>query len=189
MDGKYKISNPEGIYFISFATVGWIDVFTRKNYRDIIVDSLNFCVEKKELILYGWVIMSNHLHLVCKAKQGNLSAILRDFKAHTAKAILAEIKTNPESRKEWMLAIFKTAGAHSTKNKEYQFWRHDNHPIEVFTNEVIDQKLEYLHNNPVKAGIVSKADDYVYSSAMDYCGMKGLVKIELMEDSRFEVVQ
>ncbi len=186
MDGKYSISEPHGIYFLSFATVGWVDVFTRQRYRDIVIDSLNFCVKNKGFIIYSWVIMSNHVHLVCKSKTGNLSGVIRDFKSFTAKQILKSIEQESESRREWMLTIFNIAGRNNSRNKYYQLWRHDNHAIEVFSNTVIDQKINYIHYNPVAEGIVSKQEYYVYSSATDYCGRKGLIEIELMESSGVE---
>lgn len=186
MDGKYSISEPEGIYFLSFSTIGWVDVFTRKSYRDIVVDSLNFCIKNKGFVVYSWVIMSNHVHLVCKSKTGNLSGTIRDFKGFTAKQILKSIANDPESRREWMLTIFGMAGRNNASNKYFQLWRHDNHAIEVYSNLVIDQKIDYIHNNPVEAGIVSKPEDYLYSSACDYCEMKGLVDVEIMERSGVE---
>ena len=99
MDKPYQINNPAGIYFITFTIVEWIDVFTRQRYQDIIVDSLNYCQKQKGLILYAWCIMSNHIHLIVSAQETyDLSAILRDFKKHTAKQILKSIQEEPESR-------------------------------------------------------------------------------------------
>jgi len=78
-DGGYKIRNQKEIHFVSFAIVEWIDVFTRKEYRDILVDSIRFCQESKGLLLHAWCVMSNHVHLIASAKNENLSDILRDF--------------------------------------------------------------------------------------------------------------
>lgn len=182
MSRKYKFENPEGVYFISFATVGWIDVFTRRAYKDILVESLTFCQNEKGLELVAWCIMTNHIHLIAKAKEGFLlQDILRDFKKFTSKKLIAAIQeNNQESRKEWMLSIFKSAGEYNSNNTNFQFWRQDNKPIEVYSNAVIDQKLNYLHNNPVKEGIVDQAEDYIYSSARDYAGQKGLLSLEML---------
>lgn len=182
MSRAYKIHNPDGIYFISFATVGWIDVFTRRVYKDILVDSLHFCQQEKGLILYAWCIMSSHVHLIVSAKEGNdLAGIIRDMKKYTSNQLIKAIQEHSEeSRKEWMLAIFKKAGNDNSNNKIFQFWRQDNRPIEIYSNAVIDQKLDYLHNNPVKEGVVENAEDYLYSSARDYAGEKGLLDIELL---------
>ncbi len=79
-EGGYKIRNQSAVHFITFAEVEWVDVFTRKQYRDILLDSIRFCQSEKELRLQSWCIMSNHLHLIVSAKENNLSAVLRDFK-------------------------------------------------------------------------------------------------------------
>ncbi len=110
-----------------------------------------------------------------------LQDILRDFKKFTSKKLIHAIQeNNQESRKEWMLSIFKSAGEYNSNNTNYQFWRQDNKPIEVFSNAIIDQKLDYLHNNPVEERIVEQPEDYIYSSARDYAGQKGLLYIELL---------
>lgn len=182
LERGYKIRNQQAIHFITFAVVEWIDVFTRQQYRDILVDSLDYCIREKGLKLHAWVIMSNHVHFIVSTKEGKkLSDILRDFKKFTSVKIIEEIKNNlQESRKEWMLAIFKVKGKENSRNTTFQFWRQDNQPIELTDNNMIDQRLDYIHNNPVQAGIVEKAEDYLYSSAKDYCEERGLIKIELL---------
>ncbi len=181
MDGGYKIRNQSAIHFITFAVVEWVDVFSRKEYRDIVLESIRFCQAEKGLLLHSWCIMSNHLHLIVSAKNANLSDLLRDFKKYTSKQIVAAIAANPkESRKEWMLEIFKREGAKNSRNSEYQFWRQDNRPMELYSGPFIFQKMNYIHNNAVEAGIVEKPEDYLYSSAKDYkltqkCGLLDLV--------------
>ncbi len=97
--------------------------------------------------------------------------ILRNFKKFTLKAIINAIDENiQESRKEWLLEQFTTS-------KGIRFWQADNKPIELWSNAVIDQKLNYIHNNPVEEGLVFSPEDYVYSSAVDYSGEKGLLDI------------
>ncbi len=172
MSRKYKFHNPDGVYFITFAVQGWVDVFTRNEYKDIIIDNLAYCQKNKGLELFAWCLMTNHVHLIARSAEGNnLSDILRDFKKFTSKAVLKAIAENDrESRKEWLLTYFKT-------EKGNRFWRADNKPIELWSNKVIDQKLSYLHNNPVEEGLVFRAEDYVYSSAIDYAGSKGLLDV------------
>lgn len=161
----------------------WVDVFTRKEYRDILLDSIRYCQKGKGLILYAWYLMSNHVHLVVSAVNNDTSDILRDFKKFTSKQIIKAIEENPvESRKEWMLKIFKDAGEQNSRNKYFQFWRQDNQPKELYSERFTSQKLAYIHNNPVEAGIVDKAEEYLYSSARDYYNGKncGLLKLELL---------
>ena len=180
MPSKYIISDHQAPHFLSMATVEWVDVFTRPLYKDIVVDSLRYCQEQKGMVLYAWVIMTNHLHLIAAAKEGgNLSNIIRDFKRHTSTHVFKAISDNPqESRRDWMRWIFVSAGKRNSNNKNHQLWQQDNRPIELSTNEMMDQRLEYLHQNPVEAGIVHNAEDYVYSSAIDYAGGKGLLDVE-----------
>lgn len=181
--GGYKIRNQPAIHFITFTVTEWIDVFTRKQYRDILVDSIRYCQQEKELVLYSWCIMSNHLHLIISAREKNLSDVLRDFKKFTSKQLIRAIKDNKEeSRREWMLAIFRKAGEKNCRNAEYQFWRQDNRPMELYSGAFVFQKRNYIHLNPVAAGIVEKPEDYLYSSAKDYysqkkCGLLDVVFI------------
>ncbi|NTS40712.1 transposase [Flavisolibacter sp. BT320] len=167
--GGYKIRDQQAIHFITFAVVEWVDVFTRKAYRDILIDSLRHCQQQKGLVLHAWCIMSNHVHLLVSAHGNNLSDILRDFKKFTSKQIITAIQANEhESRKAWMLRIFQQGGEANGRNKTYQFWRQDNGPKECFSPAFTAQKIDYIHSNPVEAGLVEKPEDYLYSSAKAY---------------------
>ena len=118
--GGYQIRNQGLPHFITFAVTGWIDVFTRKLYRDTILDSLSHCQAKKGLLVHCWCIMSNHLHLILSARNNDLSKVLGEFKTYTSKQILASIGANThESRKEWMLELFSRAGEANPRNKNY----------------------------------------------------------------------
>jgi putative transposase len=181
MSTKYKIGENEIPHFITFSVVNWIDALTRSEYKEIIVESLAFCIKEKGLRLHAWIIMSNHVHLIISATRGfQLSHILRDLKKYTSKQILQAIQNNTkESRKEWMVWMFGRAGKRNSNNKDFQFWQQDNHPVELNTNVMCNERLEYLHNNPVRAGIVYSPQDYVYSSGMDYyTSLKGRITIE-----------
>jgi len=181
--GGYKITDQGAMYFITFAVVSWVDVFTRREYSDLVIESLKHCQENKGLVIYGWCIMTNHLHMIISAKENNISSVLGEFKKFTSKKIINSILTNQiESRKEWMIKIFKEAGELNSRNTNYQFWQQDNEPKIIFTPQFGSQKLEYIHNNPVEAGIVEKAEEYIYSSARDYYYGKdcGLIKIEFL---------
>jgi putative transposase len=181
--GGYKIRNQSAIHFITFATVEWVDVFTRKDYRDIVLDSIRFCQVEKGLALHAWCLMSNHLHLVASAKYKNLSDILRDFKKFTSKQLIETIINNKqESRRDWMLRIFQEEGSKNSRNKYYQFWRQDNQPEELYSPRFVFQKINYMHYNPVIAGIVERPEHYLYSSAKDYHATRkcGLVDLEFL---------
>jgi putative transposase len=179
-DGGYKIRNKKEIHFVTFAVVEWVDVFTRKGYKDIVLESLRFCQKEKGLLLHGWCIMSNHVHLIASAKNEDLSKILRDFKKFTSKKIIAAIEqSGTESRRDWMLRIFKVQAQKNSHNVHYQFWRQDNQPQELYSPGFTAQKLNYVHNNPVEAGLVEKPEDYLYSSARSYIqsGQPGLLEV------------
>jgi len=121
--------------------------------------------------------MTSHVHLVFRSIQGQKPELLvGDLKRFTSQSIVKSIQENPrESRKEFLLDFFKKEAGKSSNVKHYQFWRHDNKPIELWSNKVIQQKIDYIHQNPVEEGLVYKPEDYVYSSAMDYSGQKGLI--------------
>ena len=182
MPSKYKINDHGAPHFITFAVVEWVDALSRPAYKDIVMESLKFCSESKGLLLYAYVIMNNHVHLIAAAQEGyNLPGILRDLKKYTSKMLLDKIKNNQqESRRKWMLWLFTSAGKRNSNNTHYQFWQQDNRPIELSTNEMMDQRLGYIHDNPVKEGLVYEPGHYIYSSALDYSGGKGLLKIELL---------
>lgn len=180
---RYIISDQNGLYFLTFTIIDWVDVFTRKEYKIVLTDSMNYCIKEKGLTVYGWVIMSNHMHVIWQAKEGfMLSDIIRDFKKYTAKKILEMIEQEAESRKVWLLNKFKYAGSRLKRISKYKFWKDGNHAILLEPNQVniIEQKLDYIHNNPVRAMIVENQEDYIFSSARDYCGEDGLVEIELL---------
>ena len=178
MSEGYKIRNQDLPHFVTATVVDWVDVFTRKSYRDCVIDFLDYCIKNKRMVVYGYVIMSNHMHMIVQSKDGKLSDLLRDFKKFTAKTILEKIQTQPESRREWMLDRFKLATESHSRNKNYQFWQYGNHPEEIYSNKFMWSKLDYIHLNPVQAGIVKKASEYVYSSASNYLLDVGLIKIE-----------
>ncbi|WDF75561.1 transposase [Mucilaginibacter sp. KACC 22773] len=181
MSSNYKFRNQECLYFVTFTVVRWIDVLTRRAYKDIIVESLKYCIKHKGLQLHGWAIMSNHVHLIISTNDKPMQDILRDVKRHTSKAITKAIIENvQESRCEWMLCFFEREGKSNPNNENYQFWQQGNHPIEIYTNKVLDQKLDYIHNNPVTAGWVDEPHHFLYSSARDYAGGKGLIDIILV---------
>src|SRR5688572_202226 len=117
MSREVKINNPEGVYYITFTTVGWVDVFTRKYYRDMLLDSIRYCQKEKTLVIYAWCMMSNHVHLIASAGNGNLSGILRDMKGFTSKKITEAINSGPESRSEWMMRLFRYHGKYNPNNE------------------------------------------------------------------------
>lgn len=168
MGVKHTIKK-NGSYFLTLTVVGWIDVFTRKNHKDAIIDSLRYCIANKGLNVYSYCLMTNHLHLVVNANEPyELKDAIRDFKRHTTKVLIDQIKNAPESRRAWMLKEFENEGSESSKSTQYKFWQTGSHAIELIKEPFTWTKIIYIHNNPVKEGFVSKAEDWQYSSASNY---------------------
>lgn len=110
--------------------------------------------------------MPSHIHLIARSARGRLSDIIRDLKSYTAKKILFMIENDSgESRQDWLLHLFKFHAKYQKQNEKYQFWQKTNHPTELSYVEIFDQKVDYIHNNPVEAGLVSEAGSWIYSSA------------------------
>jgi REP element-mobilizing transposase RayT len=169
---KYK-THSDGLYFVTFSVVGWLDVFTRRVYQEILIDSINFCKQNKELKIFCYCIMPSHVHFISYSENGSLSNTLRDLKAHTAKQLIKAIEENlQESKKELFLKLFKYFGSKSPQNQQMQFWKHDNHPFFLYSNQMIEQKINYIHNNPVEAGFVNNANEWRLSSANEECPIK-----------------
>ena len=160
----------------------WIDVFTHISYKEIIINSLKYCQSNKGLKLYAYCLMTNHIHLIASAN-GNkkLFEIIRDFKKFTNRAIIEEINSGNESRKKWLLNKFEFAGRYLTRIENYKVWQDGYHAIELISSDFTFQKLNYIHQNPVTAGIVSEPEHYIYSSAANYHGLRGLIEIELLD--------
>lgn len=183
MKEGYFIQNQGAIYFLTLTVTDWVDVFTRKAYRDILIDSLEYCRTNKGLVLYGYVIMSNHIHLIGQAANGKLSDLIRDFKKYTAQIILKQISESHESRADWMLKRFEFSAKMNSKGSNYNFWQSNNHPEEIFSEDFMMTKLNYIHLNPVRAGWVEKASEYLYCSASNYTKGEGLIEIDMFDIS------
>ncbi|MGB0807143.1 MAG: REP-associated tyrosine transposase [Salibacteraceae bacterium] len=168
MPTGYQIKEQDQLYFLTFQIVEWVDIFTRKENRDIVIENLKYCNENKGLEIYGYVIMSNHIHLLLRSDSNELSKTIKEFKSYTAKQILKSIESGTESRRDWMLNVFKDAAFNHKRNSTYQLWTHENHAEHIYSNKFMEQKLNYIHPNPVRAGLVLKEEDYVYSSAINY---------------------
>lgn len=183
MSSRYKVRNRTIPYFVTTTVVAWVDALSRTTYKDIILDSLRYCIANKGLVVHAWVIMNNHIHLIVSVSEPNeLPAVMRDLKKFTSKKIIDAIKIHPqESRKDWMVNMFAFVGTNNPKNDMYQFWQEGYHPVALDNDDKIMQRLNYLHENPVRAGVVCEAWHYKYSSATDYFeNGKGLLELELL---------
>jgi len=122
--------------------------------------------------------MTSHIHMIIGSAGNKLEGIVRDMKSHTSTTFKKVISENQmESRKEWMLWMMERAGKKNSNNSDWQFWQQHNKPLEIIDQDMFDKTLEYIHINPVTAGFVNKPEDWKYSSARDFCGMKGLIEL------------
>ena len=179
MSRKYKFQNPTAAYFVSFATVYWIDVFTRQTYFSILHEAIDHCRAKKGMEVFAFCFMPSHVHLVFRSGNDHPSGLLRDFKGFTAKKMIKAIQENrQESKKEWLLWMMERAGKKNSNVSKRQFWQQHNKPIELWNNKVVKQKIDYIHNNPVEQGFVTDPVDWKYSSARNYGDDDSVLKID-----------
>ena len=163
MRSRYKITQDDGIHFVTSTIVEWIPVFTSKNYFDILIKSLEFSRSNKGMKLYAFVILDNHFHLIVSGQ--NLSQIIGAIKGFTSRQIIEQLKMD---KKEWLLnqlAFYKKR--HKTAST-FQVWQEGFHPQLMFDDEVLAQKVDYIHFNPVKRGFVESPEYWRYSSARNY---------------------
>jgi putative transposase len=176
MRSRYKIAETASPHFITCTTVEWLPVFTRPTYLDIITASLIFCRQHKGLRLHAYVVLDNHLHLIVSAD--NLSQVIQDFKRHTAKEILAAAN---QENKQWLLRQFEFYKGIYKKKSQHQVWQEGVHPQAITAEDMLKQKLDYIHYNPVRLGLVDRPEDWRYSSARNYLGQDGVLEIDLLE--------
>jgi REP element-mobilizing transposase RayT len=180
MSEKYKIRDQKKAYFLTLTVVGWIDVFTRRSHKMTVVESLQYCQKAKGLTIFGYCLMPSHLHLLVRADATyTLSDIMRDFKKYTSKAIIQQITTEPESRRDWMLDYFSRSAETQKRITGYKLWQDGNHAEEITSNKFFNEKLEYIHNNPVEELIVERPEDYFFSSARNYAGLNNFLEVVL----------
>jgi len=185
MSEKYQVKDHESAYFMTLTVVGWVDVFTRNNHRMAVVEALRYCQQNKGLELFAWCLMSNHLHMIARAKEGfTLPEIIRDLKKHTAKQIIGQIMKQPESRREWMLAIFKAEADRLKRISGYKFWQDGFQPKELHSNRFIAQKVRYIHSNPVSEGLVEHPEEWIFSSAKNYAERDALINVFVLDEAQ-----
>ena len=171
----------QSCFYLTLNTVDWVDIFIRPVYKQVVVHTLNHFIDNKGLIVHAWCLMTNHLHMLVHVKDGIvLSEIEKEFKTFTSTKILEAIETEPEERREWMMKRFENAGNILGLGKKYHVWQDSGNPVQVDLKktDVLSEYSSFIHENPVRNRFVDTAVDYPYSSARDYAGIKGLVKIK-----------
>ena len=168
MSERYKVVDSQTPTFITITIVNWIDLIVRRTYTTILDDSLNYCVKNKGLKVHAYVYMTSHIHLIVSSTTNELQDIIRDFKKFTSKKLIEAIIEIPESRREWLLHHFSFEAKSSKRAKNYKLWRDGFHPIILDSGKKINQRLSYIHYNPVDAGFVLHERNWANSSYMAY---------------------
>ena len=146
--------------FFTSTIYQWKQVLKYDSYKDIIIESLQYLVKENRVILNGYVVMSNHVHFIWQPKQGSYTGIQSAFMKFTANRIKAKLQSdNDELLSEFLVNKY---------DRKYQVWKREPLIVELFTTEVLEQKLEYIHQNPVRAGLCRYPEEYFYSSASFY---------------------
>jgi putative transposase len=174
MRSHYKIHDPEGVYFLTSSIIEWIPIFTSKTCLDILVSSIVYCQANLGLAVFAYVILDNHFHMICLAPE--LSKVVQSLKRHTAKMIILQLK---QDRKTWVLDLLSYYKKMHKKESEHQVWQEGMHPEQITSIEMLNQKIEYIHYNPVKRGLVAEPEHWIYSSAGDFIlNRKGLIDLQ-----------
>ncbi|HVZ57360.1 MAG TPA: transposase [Chitinophagaceae bacterium] len=178
--GDHNQGEVSNCFFLTLTVVDWVDLFVRPVYKQVIVHSLNHFTENKGLKIYAWCLMSNHLHLMAGTREGQaISELEKEFKRFTTPKLLEGMTVEPARRRKWMMTRFENLSNKLGLLKKYQVWHTCTNPVFISPNNPLGllERVEYIHDNPVRDRIVTAAEDYLYSSARDYAGMKGLVNI------------
>ena len=169
---RYKIYEPTHPHFVTCTILHWLPIFTRKESVQIVIDCIEFLQGKDNLKVYSYVILENHLHMIVSSD--DLFKTMQSFKQFTAKKILEMLKSGNVKTILDQFMFYKKA---NHTEKTYQVWEEGFQPKLIHNDEMMIQKIQYIHQNPVKRGYVNEAEHWRYSSAGDYANEKGLVDI------------
>jgi putative transposase len=175
--------NQQDCSYLTFNTVDWVDVFIRPVYKHIVTEVLNYLITNRGFTVYSWCLMTNHLHMIARAKDGSgLAMIEKEFKKFTTTKILEAIDLEPELRRDWMLQRFELFSQHLKRNEKFQLWQNCSNPSFIDFKQLfrLQERVLYIHENPVRDHIVESPDQYLFSSARDYAGKKGLVNVSVI---------
>jgi putative transposase len=184
MSRKYRLGADHHAHFVTFTVIDWIDFFIRNEYKDVFLKAVKHYQKNNGLEVYAYCIMPSHIHLILRSESPHqLGITIKNLKGYTSRLFHQMLKAednNYESRKRWLLWLMEHAGKYNSNTKGFQFWQQHNQPIELWSDEVFFQKMDYIHMNPVKSGFVNPPEDWVYSSAIDQAGRKGFIELSVL---------
>jgi len=169
---RYRFYETEYPYFMTCSIVGWLPVFTRPKATQIVLDSWRYLQLERQFKLLGYVILENHLHLIASAPE--ISDVMQRFKSFTARQIVTHLEARGERMLLEQLADHKLS--HKTQS-EHQVWQEGSHPQQMQNDDMLWQKLQYVHENPVRRGYVDDPLHWRYSSARNYARQPGLIDV------------
>ena len=172
MRSRYKVVEA-GAYFVTSSIIEWIEIFQDEEYCEIIIDELKFRRRRNEMKLFGYIIMPNHMHLIISSEK--LSDVVRSIKSYTARKIIDQLK---DRKSELLLKKFEICKQEFKIQSKYQIWQEGFHPKLIMNDKEFEQKIEYIHNNPVKNGLINSPDEWKYSSYKNYSGGSALIEID-----------
>lgn len=184
MTEMYKIQ-PNGLYFVTLTVVGGIDVFTRYEYCNLLVENLNYCIDHKRLRVYEYAILPSQLHMIADVEQGrgNLPKVLRDLKSMSAKQLLRAIAEHPEeTRKEWLMRLFHFFANRYQHDSDHHFWQFGNQPVDLGKLAKKEKPLPSPIDTLLKAKWVDDPRHYVFCSAYPRQKVKLTMKMGLPTD-------
>lgn len=168
MSERYKVLDNSAPNFITLTIIDWVDLFIRPVYFKILDNALNYCIENKGLEINAYVYMSSHIHLMVSSNKDPIPNIIKSFKIYTTKEFLKAINESPESRREWLLNKFSYAADRIKRGKNYKIWKDGFHPIILDNPLKVEQRINYIHNNPYQSQLIREPRDWKNSSCLQY---------------------
>ena len=179
MSERYKVIDNTVPTFLTLTLIDWIDLFVKPKYTEILDDALNYCHDKKGLRIHAYVYMTSHIHLIVTSVQDPIQNIIRDFKRHTTKHLVTAIQTHSESRREWLLNKMSYAADRIKRNNNFKVWQDGFHPVILDAPEKLEQRINYIHQNPSELQLVNDCINWVNSSMQCYAHEKCLSSVKL----------
>jgi REP element-mobilizing transposase RayT len=174
MRSRYRILEKHHAHFITATIVAWLPVFTTAARCEIIVHALEYCRTEKGLRIHAWVLLDNHFHAILSGP--DLSQTLADLKRHTARRLIERLE---EENCSWLLDQLRHRRLAHKSESRHQVWQEGSHPQALMSDAILEQKLEYLHNNPVKRGLAASPEHWRYSSAHEWlAGALPLLRVD-----------
>ena len=179
MKSRYKIfKNDDSLYFLTMNVIKKIPVFTNSSCMDIILENFTFYRENQHLRIFSYVIMDNHIHLIA-SHPDNLSQVIQNFKSFTLKELIERLH---KDERDWILKLMSEYKSDYKQESTFQFWEEGNHPKQIQNIEMFNQKVEYIHYNPVRRGSVSDELHWTYSSARNFTGIESVFEVDKLDE-------